>query len=98
VTGLAGVTKIAAGDEFSLALRSDGTAWAWGFNGFGQLGDGTRTSSAVPVRVSGLSQVTSIAASGIAAYAIRTRSITGLTSLCGPGAPTARLRAPPPCR
>ena len=32
VTGLTGVTKISAGGGFSLALRSDGTVWAWGLN------------------------------------------------------------------
>jgi alpha-tubulin suppressor-like RCC1 family protein len=29
------------GGEHSLALRADGTVWGWGFNGHGQLGDGT---------------------------------------------------------
>jgi alpha-tubulin suppressor-like RCC1 family protein len=29
---------VAAGDDFSLALRSDGTVWAWGTNNYGQLG------------------------------------------------------------
>src|SRR6266516_1330400 len=29
VTGLSGVTKIAAGGTFSLALRKDRTVWAW---------------------------------------------------------------------
>ena len=32
---------IAAGGLHSLALRGDGTVWAWGYNGSGQLGDGT---------------------------------------------------------
>lgn len=81
VTGLTGVTKIAAGALFSLALRSDGTVWAWGDNSMGQLGNGTMTSSAVPVRVTGLSQVRSIAAGADASYAINTRSITALTSV-----------------
>ncbi|MGE5286346.1 MAG: PASTA domain-containing protein [Micromonosporaceae bacterium] len=81
VAGLTGVTKIAAGGFFSLALRSDGTVWAWGSNATGELGDGTTTSSPVPVRVTGLSQVTGIAAGYSAAYAIRTRSITALASL-----------------
>jgi alpha-tubulin suppressor-like RCC1 family protein len=62
VSELAGVTKIAAGCEFSLALRSDGTVWAWGVNNFGQLGNGSTASSAVPVKVTGVSQVTGIAA------------------------------------
>jgi alpha-tubulin suppressor-like RCC1 family protein len=32
---------IAAGKGQSLAVKSDGTLWAWGGNGVGQLGDGT---------------------------------------------------------
>ena len=62
VNGLAGVTKISAGCEFSLALRSDGTVWAWGNNSAGQLGNGSTASSAVPVKITGVSQVTAIAA------------------------------------
>jgi Regulator of chromosome condensation (RCC1) repeat len=57
VSGLAGVTKIAAGCEFSLALRSDGTVWAWGGNDNGQLGDGTLTGHATPVRVTQIGAV-----------------------------------------
>jgi alpha-tubulin suppressor-like RCC1 family protein len=37
--------QIAAGYFHSLALNSDGTLWAWGFNGYGQLGIGTTTNS-----------------------------------------------------
>lgn len=36
---------IAAGYKFSLALKSDGTLWAWGYNISGQLGDGTGITS-----------------------------------------------------
>ena len=35
------VTAIAAGYEHSLFLKSDGSLWAMGNNGYGQLGDGT---------------------------------------------------------
>jgi alpha-tubulin suppressor-like RCC1 family protein len=62
VAGLAGVTKIAAGCDFSLALRSDGTLWAWGLNSAGQLGNGSTATSAVPARITGVSRVTAVAA------------------------------------
>ncbi|HEY6837840.1 MAG TPA: hypothetical protein VI389_03775, partial [Geobacteraceae bacterium] len=35
---MVGVTAIAAGGSHSLALKSDGTLWAWGDNTYGQLG------------------------------------------------------------
>jgi alpha-tubulin suppressor-like RCC1 family protein len=40
VSGLSGVTALAGGRRFSLALLADGTVVAWGENGWGQLGDG----------------------------------------------------------
>ena len=40
VPGLTDVTAISAGANFSLALKKDGTVWAWGINSAGQLGDG----------------------------------------------------------
>ncbi len=38
---LTGVVAVEAGRDNSLALKSDGTVWAWGRNEGGQLGDGT---------------------------------------------------------
>jgi alpha-tubulin suppressor-like RCC1 family protein len=70
VTGLSGVTAIAAGEGSSLALLGNGTVMAWGANEFGQLGDGTLTQSDVPVAVSGLSGVSAIAVGG-ASFALR---------------------------
>jgi alpha-tubulin suppressor-like RCC1 family protein len=43
VAGLAGVVALAAGTEHSLALLSDGSVMAWGYNGSGRIGDGTDT-------------------------------------------------------
>ncbi len=57
-TALAGksVVGIAAGYLFSLALCSDGTVAAWGYNANGQLGNGTGSQSniAVPVSTAGV--------------------------------------------
>ncbi|MCY1018955.1 Ig-like domain-containing protein [Pyxidicoccus sp. MSG2] len=41
VPGLEGVASIAFNQNFSVALRSDGTVWTWGENADGQLGLGT---------------------------------------------------------
>ncbi len=60
VGGLSDVTAIAAGGLHSLALLSDGTVRAWGYNLVGQLGNGTTNDSDVPVAVSGLGGVTAI--------------------------------------
>ena len=51
-------TAISAGSSFSLAIGSDGNIYAWGGNGYGQLGNGTKTNSSVPVLVSMPSGVT----------------------------------------
>ena len=41
--------QVAAGGSHSLGLRTDGTAWAWGANGSGQVGDGGTTDRPAPV-------------------------------------------------
>ena len=43
--------QISDGYDFSLAVGSDGNAYAWGYNSSGQLGDGTTTNRAAPVMV-----------------------------------------------
>ena len=50
-------TSVAAGNGFTLAIRSSGvlgnsnTLWAWGANSFGQLGDGTTDNKFVPTQI-----------------------------------------------
>ncbi len=62
VNGLEAVTAVAAGPEHALALRENGTVWAWGDNAAGQLGDGSTESHDEPVQVKGLEHVVAIAA------------------------------------
>ena len=74
---LTGVTAIDAGNSHSLALKSDGTVWAWGSGGNGQTGDGTNTDRNIPVQVKGtggsghLANVKEIAAGGYHSVALK---------------------------
>jgi hypothetical protein len=78
VSGLTAVTAIAGGTYHSLALKSDGTVWAWGHGLFGQLGDGNFSSVATPVQVSGLTTVVAIA--GGAAHSLALPAVGANTS------------------
>jgi len=62
---------IAAGEVHSLALKSDGTVWAWGLNNRGQLGDGSTTNRTTPVQVSGLTGVMVIAGGAYHSLALK---------------------------
>ncbi|MEI6872187.1 MAG: hypothetical protein WCL08_07885, partial [Verrucomicrobiota bacterium] len=46
-----GWQRISAGETFTVALRTDGSLWAWGENEHGELGVGNRIGSLVPIRV-----------------------------------------------
>jgi alpha-tubulin suppressor-like RCC1 family protein len=65
VLGLSGVTAIsAAGIAQACVVLDDGQARCWGDNGFGQLGDGTSTSSSSPVAVANVTHAVDIAVHG----------------------------------
>jgi alpha-tubulin suppressor-like RCC1 family protein len=65
VSGLSGVTAIAAGGQDSAALLASGSLMTWGNNVHGTLGDGaTGSPSSVPVPVAGLAKVANISVGG----------------------------------
>ena len=68
---LSNIVSVDGGDQHSLALKSDGTVWAWGNNGWGQLGDGGYTRSLTPIQVPGLTNVTAIAAGSLHNLAVK---------------------------
>ena len=78
VNGLSGIIAITSGgalggdtNSHNLALKSDGTVWAWGSNSDGQLGDGTDIDRNTPVQVGGLSHVIAIAGGGAHSVALK---------------------------
>lgn len=44
-------SNFVAGSSFSLAIKNNGTLWAWGLNSSGQLGNGTTTNSILPIQI-----------------------------------------------
>lgn len=76
VTGLGDVIQIQAGDRHAVALRQDGSVYAWGWRDHGEVGDGKPTglrpvSASGPVRVPGLEGITQIAAGPTHTLALR---------------------------
>jgi YD repeat-containing protein len=52
VTTFAGGTnwkQVAGGNAHTAAIKTDGTLWTWGYNGYGQLGNNTTTQRNTPV-------------------------------------------------
>jgi alpha-tubulin suppressor-like RCC1 family protein len=70
-TPLTGIVAVSAGYNYSLALKNDGTVWAWGVNGVGQLGNSSTTNSNVPVQVTGLTGAVAVAAGAFTSGALK---------------------------
>ena len=64
VSGGLAFTSLVAGDIHTCGLTSGGTAYCWGANRWGQIGDGTTEPPTTPVAVSGGRTFTSLVAGG----------------------------------
>ena len=62
VSGLSNVTSISVGTDFALAIRGDGTLWAWGEGANGRLGRGSTTDAFSPVQVGSATNWTRVSA------------------------------------
>ena len=65
-------SKISTGNQFTVALKTDGSLWGWGFNTLGQLGDGTNTSTNTPGQVGAENNWAVVSAGGFHTLAIKT--------------------------
>ena len=78
---------VVSGDNFTVALRADGTVWTWGYNGYSQLGmtnssSGNTVNQYYPVRVmdsAGANQVCIDRLIGHASGSLTTRTYTHKT-------------------
>ncbi len=68
-----GYTTLGNGHSHSLALRADGTLWAWGDNSYGKLGDGTTVNKTIPTQI-GTGTDTWKAIAGAAHFSIAIKS------------------------
>ena len=73
VLSISNAVAVAGGWWHSIALKQDGTVWAWGSDPYswGQLGDGKRVSSTVPVQCLGVDSITSVAVGPLHNIALR---------------------------
>ncbi len=74
-TLIADVIQIDAGGQHTLALKSDGTVWAWGNNVNGKIGDGTTITRPTPVQVGvgvfGFNNIIAVSAGGDHSMALK---------------------------
>jgi alpha-tubulin suppressor-like RCC1 family protein len=94
VPGISSVAGVSAGDLHACARKTDNSLWCWGYNGYGEVGNGTRTNQTVAAQVA--SNASSASAGG---YHTCARTGTS-TALCwgrnanhqiGDGSATDRL-------
>jgi alpha-tubulin suppressor-like RCC1 family protein len=72
IGSLATWSIVVRGGAHTLAIKTDGTLWAWGAGTSGQLGEGATTSRSSPVQVGSLTTWSAIAAGGVSSHAIKT--------------------------
>jgi alpha-tubulin suppressor-like RCC1 family protein len=65
-------SKVSASGNSSLAIKTDGTLWSWGYNGKGELGLGDTTNRSSPTQVGALTNWSSVSIGGNFTLAVKT--------------------------
>jgi len=65
-------TQIVGGRDYTLAIQTPGTLWAWGGNTYGQLGFGDLTNRSTPTQIGILSNWRQIASGSFTSVALQT--------------------------
>ncbi len=65
-------TTVSAGGYHTLALKTDGTLWAWGLNHYGELGLGDTTDRSTPTQVGSASDWATVSTDGADTLALKT--------------------------
>ncbi len=69
------IRAVAAGNDYSLFLKNDGTVWGSGLNNVGQLANGTFNPTATPVQATGIASITAISAGSHTSFFTRNDGI-----------------------
>lgn len=67
-------SKLSVSGLTTLAIKTVGTLWAWGWNGRGQLGDGSFTDSNIPIQIGTDNNWALITANNLSSMALNTNN------------------------
>lgn len=70
-------SSVAAGNFYALATKTDGTLWAWGYNGSGQLGTNSLVDRSSPIQIGSATDWTYISAGSATVFGLRGTSAYG---------------------
>lgn len=65
-------STVSAGGEHTIAIKTDGSLYAWGDNEYGQLGDGTNDDKKVPTQIGSDNNWASVSAGGARTISVKT--------------------------